>query len=106
MRRLQIEALPFEGPVATRLRSVPVDGHRTVATTIGERLSDPLTRENWSEVCSRAASPFKKTAGFGTLRLYLVLSEAPRSFNLIEPRDQSHANRWCVRKKHASERPV
>ena len=81
-----------------------------MSLAIGGRLSkqsDPLARENSNEVwMSRRVTYPKKAAGLGTLRLLLVLSEAPRSLSLTEPRDQLHANRWYVRKKHASERLV
>ena len=52
LKRLQIEVLPFEHPVATLLQSVSDDGPQ--GRGYNERLSDPLTREDSSEVGSRA----------------------------------------------------
>jgi hypothetical protein len=57
--------------------------------------SDPLAHENSNEVwMSQGDHPIqKKAAGLRTLRLLLVLSEAPRRLSLKELRDQSYADR-------------
>jgi hypothetical protein len=50
LKRLQIEVLPFEDPVATLLRSVPDDGPQGCGYNVGERLNDLPTHKNSSEV--------------------------------------------------------
>ena len=73
----------------------------------GERLSNPLIYENSNEVwMSQRVTYPKKAAGLGTLRLLLVLSEAPCRLSLKEPRDQSYADHPCSRNRHAHERRV
>ena len=121
LKRLQIEVLPFEHPVATLLQSVSDDG--PVATLLRsvpddgpqgrgykdrgavKRSSNSRAFEGSLDVAAHLPNS-EKAAGFGTLRLLSVLSKAPCRLSLKEPRDQSYADRWCVRNKHAHERLV
>jgi hypothetical protein len=76
-----------------------------VAVKRTERSSSSREFERSPDVGERSLYQ-KKAAGLRTLRLLLVLSEAPRRLSLKEPRDQSYADRWCLRNKHARVRRV
>jgi hypothetical protein len=111
LKRLQIELLPFEDPVATLLRSVPDDAHRAVAKTLGEgeRLSHLLTHENSNEawVWQRAISYAKKSRRvWDPAALISVVPKLTFRLSLREPRDRSYADRQCLRNRHARERRI
>jgi hypothetical protein len=108
LKRLQIEVLPFEHPVATLLQSVSDDGPQGRGYKdrgAVKRSSNSRAFEGSLDVAAHLPNS-EKAAGFGTLRLLSVLSEAPCRLSLKEPRDQSYADRWCVRNKHAHEHLV
>src|SRR6266576_1201775 len=81
LKRLQIEMLPFEDPVAALLRSVPDHGPQGRGYNIGRggAVTPSFNSREFERslgVAARDDLMQKKAAGFGTLRLLLVLSRS------------------------------
>jgi len=67
--------------------------------------SDRLTHENWNEVWMPGAITYQKKRR-RAWNPAAFISERSRRLSLIEPRDQSYADRWCLRSKQARVRQV
>jgi hypothetical protein len=84
-------------------------GIRTSLVISGElplsEQSDRLTQEDWNEVWMPGAITYQKKRR-RAWNPAAFISEPSRRLSLIEPRDQSYADRWCLRNKQARVRRV